>query len=444
MAEKHQHTVQHLRAKIDANSNDFRDYRKLGSLLFRLGQYQECPTLFEKAKNLSRKNLDKAKICVDLGWTAFWSEKYKQSRQLAEEALAFLATEKETPEVFAWRGAAQNIEVHCEWVKDRDAGEWFLESDKAKQTAHLALSYLGQVPFDCVHFEEKATAFYDAANIHSLLGNTDECLEWAQLCLKISQDNWERAACLTIIAETLRGVDRLLEAQVAIDEALGYAEEWRCLLPKLWLEKGLVQRLMNRPIEARQSFGQGLLLIESAFSDPRFRLIKTELYANLGAACYEIGDIRGATEAFSTVLMDLPQTDPYYRTGKVWLGRCLESSGDAEGARTCFVEALNLDLDHESKLTALEGLARLTCTEGKYDKAAEMFEQLALLLEKTDPRWINAKLWVAYCNEGLGNARRARDDYEVVLASEQSAEIQLRRASEGLQRLNGPNAPQYH
>lgn len=99
MAEKHQHTVQHLRVKIDAGSNDFRDYRKLGSLLFRLGQYQECPTLFETAKNLSRKNLDKAKTCVDLGWTAFWSEKYEQSRQLGEEALAFLATEKETPEV---------------------------------------------------------------------------------------------------------------------------------------------------------------------------------------------------------------------------------------------------------------------------------------------------------------------------------------------------------
>jgi hypothetical protein len=67
--------------------------------------------------------------------------------------------------VFAWRGAAQNIVVHCEWVHDREAGEWFLESDKAKEAAQLALNYLGQVPFDCVHFEEKATAFHDTDDL---------------------------------------------------------------------------------------------------------------------------------------------------------------------------------------------------------------------------------------------------------------------------------------
>ena len=123
------------------------------------------------------------------------------------------------------------------------------------------------------------------------------------------------------------------EAQTKIEEALVHAKEWKVLLPQLLLEKGLVQRFTNRPKDAQQTFWQALLLIESALSHTHFRHLRRELYANLGAVCYEIGDIRGASEAYRSVLIDLPETDPYYLTGKVWLGRCLESSGDTEGAR---------------------------------------------------------------------------------------------------------------
>ena len=204
MTEEPLETVHRLRAKIDAGSNDFQDFRNLGSLFFKLGQYQECPALFEKARDLSRRNLDKAKTSIDLGWNNFRSENYNQARQLAEDALKYLRAEIDSPEVFAWRGAAQNIVVHCEWVHDRAAGEWLLESDAAKAAACQALNYLIQVPFNCVPFEVKAAAFYDAATIHNLLDNTDESLVQAERCLERSCDDWERASCLTIIAVALR------------------------------------------------------------------------------------------------------------------------------------------------------------------------------------------------------------------------------------------------
>jgi tetratricopeptide (TPR) repeat protein len=444
MTEDHQESVSRLRSKIEAGSTDFQDFRKLGSLLFKLGQYQECQALLERVRDFSRSNLDKAKTCVDLGWTSFCSENYEQARQLAEDALKYLHAEMDSPEVFASRGAAQNIVVHCEWVHDRETGEWLLETDKAKEAACLALTYLGQVPFDCVHFEEKAAAFHDAATIHSLLANADECLVQAERCLEISHDDWERASCLTIMAEALRGFGRLQEAQAKIEEALGHAKEWKVLLPKLLLEKGLIQRLTNHPIEAQQTFGRALLLIESASPNTLFRHLGAELYANLGAVCYEMGDIRGASEAYRSVLINMPDTNPYYLTGKVWLGRCLESSGDTEGARACFMEALNLRPNHENRLTALEGLARLSYKDREYGKAAKLFEQLLCLLGSTDPRWISVRLWAASCNGGLGNLRVAQDGYEAVITSEKSTEVDTRCASEGLQRLIAPTGYKYH
>ena len=57
------------------------------------------------------------------------------------------------------------------------------------------------------------------------------------------------------------------------------------------------------------------------------------------------------------------------------------------------MEALNLRPNHENRLTALEGLARLSYKDREYGKAAELFEQLLRLLGKTDPRWISARLW---------------------------------------------------
>ena len=101
------------------------------------------------------------------------------------------------------------------------------------------------------------------------------------------------------MAETLRGASRLQEAQGAINEAFECALPWKCLLPKFWLEKGLLERLKDRPLEAQCSFGQALRLIESDFLDTPYRHMRNELYANLGAACFEVGDIRGAIRLFA-------------------------------------------------------------------------------------------------------------------------------------------------
>lgn len=444
MKTDHQETINRLRNKIEAGSNDFRDFRALGSLLFKLGQYHDCPALFEKARDLSHRNLDKAKASIDLGWTSFWSGNHEQARLQADNALKYLHAEASTPEVFAWRGAAQNIVVHCEWSLERATGEWVLESGTAKEAAQLALSYLNQVSLDSVHFEEKAGAFYDAATIHSLLGKDEECVASAELALRISDDDWERASCLTLIAQTLRANGEFLKALEKIAQAIDYAKLWPALLPKLLLERGLVQRLTDHPADAQQSFSRALVLIDSDLSTIHFQHLRTELYVNLGAACFETGDVRGAREAFSSSLIDLPTTDPYYTIGKVWLGRCLESSEDIEEARACFSEALNLHPDHESRLTALEGLARLTSTPGQYRKAIELFEKLLRLLEKTDPRWNNATLWLAYCYEGLGDRRRAQHGYQVVLASGQSTAIEIRRANEGLQRIGAFTSQKFH
>jgi len=73
----------------------------------------------------------------------------------------------------------------------------------------------------------------------------------------------------------------------------------------------------------------------------------------------------------------------------------------------------------------------------------ELFGELLLLVEKTDPRWINTKLWIAHCYEGLGNLRMAQNGYEAVFAFEKSTELEIRIASEGLQRLNVSTGRKY-
>jgi len=450
MTEYHRETLNRLQVKIADGSTDYRDFRAMGSLLFKLGRHHDCKAFLEKARDLSSHNLERAKACIDLGWAEFCTGDVSNARQRANEVQNYLPGEIDSSEVFALRGGAQNIVVHCEWVCEREKGEWLLESDQSKAAASLALHYLGKVCRDGPPFEDKAAVFYDAALIHSLLGNAKECLASAEQCLQLSTDEYERISSMALMIQTLRTQGRLSEAQVKVDQAVELAKQWPALSPKLLLERGLIQRLENQSLDAQRSFAQALVILDSHSPNtaqplkPFYNAQRVELYFNLGAACFETGDIHGACEALRSALLDLPATDPYYSMCKAWLGRCLESSGTSEEAIACFSEVLTLRTDHETKLTALEGLARVLCAARKYAKAIKLFEEILGLAEETDPSWSNAQLWLGYCYEGLGDWRTAQLAYEAVISSKQSNDIEIRKATVGLQRIRDLSSQRFH
>lgn len=422
-----------LRRKVADGSASLEDYAKLGGLLFLMGNSQEAVTLYRQAIDLALTNLHKARVCIELGSVHSEMGQQGEAHALGQQALGFLTTEADSLEVLACRGGCQTLLAQLEWAKDAEAG---------RLASRLALENLERTINEGTEFEGKAVACFDAAVLHSALGSTDRAITLCERYLGYPLHEWERISGLTVLADALRQSEQFDKAQRTLYEAIQFAGRYNTTLANLYLNLGLAQRLsgsLTKPehlTQAQHNFQQALLALEA---DP-YRQYKSELYSdiymNLAAVCYELGNFKGAAAAFDEVLQSATKNHTHLCEAQFWLGRCHQAEGSHKQAQYCFEKVLVSSYSSkDQKVGAQEGLARSLYELREYGKASEIFKKLSLSYPQEDSRQASTSLLLGYCHEGLRDHRGARECYEEVLALPHALEADKTSAREGLRRL---------
>lgn len=426
-------TANQLRRKVQEGSVNAEDHARLGGLLFLAGNLQESLTVFQRAIDLARTSIGKARVCIDFGWVYYEIEHLEEARALAQQALGLLATEADCPEVVACRGASQTLIAQLEGINDPESG---------RRAAQVALKTLEKVLEEGSRFEGKATANFDASILYRTLGSADKAIVFSERCLSFHLHEWERISCLALLADALRTVEQFDKAQRTLDEAIQFAKRYKPTLANLYLNLGLAQRLsgpLTKPkhlTQAQHTFQQALLALEA---DP-YQQYKSELYSdiymNLAAVCYELGDFKGAAAAFDEVLQSATKNQNHLCEAQFWLGRCHQAEGSHTQAQSYFEKVLVSSYSSkDQKVGAQEGLARSLYELREYGKAAEIFKKLSLSYPQEDSHQATTILLLGYCHEGLRDHRGARECYEEVLALPHALEADKTSAREGLRRL---------
>ncbi len=341
-----------LQQRIAEGSAEIGDYRDLTNMLISAERDEEAVTLYQQALNLPLRNLQKARVSMELGWIHYELRGQRtQAQMLAQRAISLLSSEEENPEVLFLRGMSQSLLAHCVWFTDAKSGA---------EAARVALEWLERVMVESPDFEEVAVAYGDAARLHNLLGNTEKAITLCQKMLDQKLDKRDRLSCLIVLGEALRRERRFTEAGQVGEEALRNWEADKGMLPRLYFERGLIQRLTNRPTEAQRTFQQVLAALQAhptLCNDPHFL---AEVHWNLAELYYESEAYREAAAAFQEVLAHHAKDDPYHRNALLWLGHCHLGTGAHAEARDCYQEVLNSPHASETeKASAREGLAAL-------------------------------------------------------------------------------------
>lgn len=425
-----------LRQKLDEGSTNPDDYTTLGALLFLEGNFKKAVTLYQQAIDLAPTNLQKARVCIEFGWVRYEMGQQGEARALVQQALGFLATEADCQAVRASRGAAQTLIALLEWVKDIEAG---------RSASRLALDNLERVIEEGSEFEGKAIAYFDAAVLHSALGNTARAIILCERCLRYQLHEWEQISCLTVLAEALRNAERFAEAHQKLKEALKCAKKYKTVLAKLYSELGITQCQMRHLREAQQTFRQAILALEA---DP-YRHSKSNIfgviYMSLAAACYELGDLRGAEAAYEEVVNTQHEDSPYYCGAQLGIGHCYQAARTYAKAQTCFERVLASPSATEvERLDAKDNLARNLYESREYRNASVIFQDLLAAYPKDDQRQANIILWLGHCYEGLGDHGKARESYEEVIASPHALAEDQTSAMESLRRLPPDGKQTFH
>ena len=417
-----------LRKRIAAGSINSKDYRQLGGVLVLSGNFDEGIRLYQQAITLASTNMQKAVATTELGWGfyEYAMDDQTKAQTFAENALMLLSNEGDSHEVLAWRGAAQSLLAHCAVSKNAESG---------KQLIHAALETLERVTGNGPMFEGKATAYYDEATLHLLLGNVDKTITLCEKFFQCELHELEGITGLMVYGNALCAAGRFGEAEQTIEEALRSADEYKSLLANLYSELGRIQWRMKRLAEAQQTFQKALFaLAADPYRNRKAHLLK-DVYMNLAGVYYELGDLRGAAATYQEVVESTIESDPDHCGAQLWLGRCYEETGAHADARTCFEKVFILPTaSEEEKLGARGGIARSFYHIREYRKALTAFRELLSSYPEEDPRRSNIILWLGHCHEGLGDHGKARESYEDVLGSPLASEEKKLDAREDIAR----------
>jgi tetratricopeptide (TPR) repeat protein len=268
-------------------------------------------------------------------------------------------------------------------------------------------------------------------------------------CLQHELEERDRLEWLITLVEALRSEGQFPEAERAIEEALRYvgtdkryAEADKRVAQKLYLERGLIQRLSNRLAEARRTFEQVLVTVQA---DPVLRNepnIWGRVYGHLATVLQETEEYREAAAAYEKALLSHPQDDPNHYRIVLWLGDCYLWTADYAKAQDCYTKVIASPYASEAEKTnARAGLAKLFYRLKEYAKAATMFEKILPHYDNDDPKYSNMLLVLGYCYEAMGADAKARECYEKVLASPHTSEDDKISARDGNLRLSSSSKP---
>lgn len=433
-----------LRKRIMVGSATQEDYRQFAHYMFAIGQHEESILFYKKALDLSPQNIQKADISLELGWVMYEMSRRAEAQELAQNAINLLSKQIETPEVLLSRGAAHALLSQC---------LSFTNLKSSTETARLGLDVIERVMAEIPDSEKITSAYYLAARLHSLLGNTEKTVTLCEKCLQHELENRERLECMLILVEALRSQGRFSEAEHAMEDALRqidtdkqYVEADKRIRQRLSLERGLIQRLSNRLADAAKTFKKMLVEVKADTALRNDPGILGTVYWNLGAVLFEISDYPGAATALEKALGFQPQNEPNHYKVLLSLGDCYLGTAAYARARDCYekVVASPHSLDAE-KLNACAGIAKVLYESGEYTKAASAFETLLSDYSNNDPNYYNLLLWLGNCYEGMRVNAKARDCYEKVLASPSAWDVDKASARKALIRLSSSGEGQiYH
>lgn len=404
---------------IEANSESQQDSRQLACQFFAKGKYEEAIQLYRKALDLSQQEIQKAEICLELGWLLYEVGRRTEAQTLAQDALLLSSRQPQALESLLNQGAAHTLLAHCLSFTDQTA---------SVESAKRSLEVLEHVMSESSGSEQLASAFYLAARTHILLRDTTKTVALCEKCLQRELGGRERLECLMVLAEALRCEERYQEAERAIECALRYVDtdqEYReadkRIRQRLALERGLIQRLSSRLASAIETFKQILVEIEAdpvLSNDPS---ISGTVWWNLAAALYESSDYGEAAAAFERALGVHSQNEPNHFKILLSLGDCYLGMKVYGKAKECYEKVIasghSWDAD---KLKACTGVAKVLYEYGDYSQATSAFETLLPDYSNNDPERYNLLLWLGNCYQAMKANAKARECYEKVIVASSS------------------------
>ncbi|MDH5740630.1 MAG: tetratricopeptide repeat protein [Nitrospira sp.] len=421
-------TVKRLRQKIKDGSANSDDYALLGGCVFLKGDFSESVNLYQRAIDVATTPVQKARVCIEFGWEYFEMGQEGEAQKLGQRAVGVIETERDCPEVWTCRGAAQALIAQVEWITD---------AEKGTKAAHLALANLERGLGASTEFKGKATGYFDAALLENSLGNADMAITLSEKYLQYELHEWEKISGLTIYAEALRNAGRLVEAHLKLQEALQYARDHKTVLPNLYLELGTTQCHMSRFNDAKHSFRQALLALEADPYGSKKANVFARTYLSLAGVCYELGDLKGAEAAYEEVVNLQDERSPYHCAALLGLGQSYRAANTEAKARECFEKVLaSHTATEEERLTARVDLARSLYKSGEFVKAETAFQALLQSCYEDDARRANITLWLGHCYEGRGDYNKAMGNYEEVLAAHHAHPDDKTSAQEAVRRIS--------
>lgn len=431
-----------IRQRIAAGSHDPEEYLALAQLLFSSDRGEEAIVVCRDALALPLTNFQQARVSLELGWGFYGMGRHAEAIQLAQSALDLLPVEAAAPEILACQARSYSVIALCEWSNK--------ESDnKSKEAARLAIEHYERLMNEAPDFEAIWAVYYEAAQLHSMLGNNKLGIEFCQKYLEYELEDGERAEGLNQLATLLRTENRILEAEGVLEQAFLLAKSDEHLLPALYFSKGLLKRSLNHPHEARESFQKALDLQQSNPNLNAHPNFCSDAYWNLGDLSCQAKQYSEAIKAFEKIIVYHPQEDLDHRNALLWIASCYEAQETPQEAIAYFKRVLKLaTVSGTEKITAKKGLAwnlgKIFYGQREYEEAAAAFEEVAGYQSHDDPERYNTLHWLGHSFLGLRDYERARNCYTQITESPYATEFDKEGAKKALSELLHPPGKPTH
>ena len=426
-----------LKRKVEAGSQDAKDYDLLAELLYSSDRFEEFMGLLEKALRLPLTDIKRGKTSIEYGWLSYGVGREDEGLSWAKAGLRLLPVETDDAVTVLFRGMGQSLVAHCVSFEDVDAGT---------KAARLGLQDLEQALEPSPAADLARLAFAEAAKLHLLLERYEDVIRCCKNCLQLQPAEPQRLDCLVLLGSALSRTGDLVEARRVLEEALHEVapreDSSKGFLPKIHLELGGVELDAERYDEARihlRSATKALRLFPELNQDHRFLM---NINVHLAAACFQLGEHQEAIRACDQVIAKGQLANPDHWEALVWRGNSYLELSDYSQARSSLEDALESTVTTpESREFATDGLDVLHWRQGQsfynseeFGGAASEFEALlSLHTEDTEDR-SRYLLWLGHCRTGLGEERQARECYEAVLAAQGATEKQKELAREALEK----------
>jgi len=281
----------------------------------------------------------------------------EEAATLAEEALGLLTDEPDTADSELLRGLSHSLLAHALWFRDEQAGA---------SAAREAIRLLEQLISTHREHPDIGSAFVEIAWAHTSLGHHHRAIELCREHLRAEQDPGYRLQSLITMAEALRNIGRLREAEDTLTQALECSHADPLTRPLLYVTQGLIRQGMQQPASALESFERALHALRDHPLEVRDQEILKTIYGNLAELHYANANLREAIGALKQLLIQYNDDGEDRHRILNWLGTCQATIGAAGEARRCFEEVLASPLVNDvEKTEAKDGLTRLTRPKGR-------------------------------------------------------------------------------